>query len=34
MPKCNVADAHRGDSKRLVVRGDEIFTGFLELAKY
>jgi len=26
-----VADAHRGDGKRFVVRADEKLTGFLEL---
>jgi hypothetical protein len=26
-----VADTHRGDGKRFVVRGDEILTAFLEL---
>jgi len=26
-----VADAHRGDGKRFVVRGDEKLTAFLEL---
>jgi hypothetical protein len=26
-----IADAHRGDGKRLVVRGDEKLTAFVEL---
>ena len=26
-----IADAHRGDGKRFVVRADEILTAFLEL---
>jgi hypothetical protein len=28
-----IADAHRGDGKRFVVRADEILTAFLELEK-
>jgi hypothetical protein len=26
-----IADAHRGDGKRFIVRADDILTGFLEL---
>ena len=29
--KIRIADAHRGDGKRYVVRSDEILTAFLEL---
>jgi len=28
---CRIADAHRGDGKRFVVRADEKLTAFLEL---
>jgi len=28
-----IADAHRGDGKRFVVRADEILTAFLELER-